>query len=40
MGIYRKTFLIDEEGIIKYIFEKISPSVHAGEVLGKLIGNT
>ena len=33
MGIKRNTFLIDEKGKIKRIFEKVKPEVHAAEVL-------
>jgi peroxiredoxin Q/BCP len=34
MGIHRTTFLIDEKGKIKKVFEKVKPEVHADEVLG------
>jgi len=33
MGTNRKTFLIDEEGKIKKVFDKVNVSEHAGEVL-------
>jgi len=33
LGVYRKTFLIDEKGKIKRIFEKVKPDEHAREVL-------
>ena len=33
MGIKRNTFLIDEKGKIKRIFEKVKPEEHAAEVL-------
>ena len=33
MGVHRMTFLIDEKGKIKKIFEKVKPEEHAGEVL-------
>jgi peroxiredoxin Q/BCP len=33
MGVHRKTFLIDEKGKIKRIFEKVKPDEHAREVL-------
>jgi thioredoxin-dependent peroxiredoxin len=33
MGVNRKTFLIDEQGTIKKIFNKINVSEHADEVL-------
>ncbi len=33
MGVKRITFLIDEKGKIKKIFEKVNPEEHASEVL-------
>jgi len=33
MGNHRMTFLIDEKGKIKKIFEKVKPETHAAEVL-------
>ena len=33
LGIKRNTFLIDEKGKIKRIFEKVKPEEHAAEVL-------
>jgi peroxiredoxin Q/BCP len=33
MGVHRTTFLIDERGKIKKIFEKVKPEDHASEVL-------
>jgi len=33
MGVHRKTFLIDEKGKIKRVFEKVRPDDHAQEVL-------
>lgn len=33
MGVLRKTFLIDEQGKIKKIFDKVNVSEHAAEVL-------
>ncbi len=33
MGVHRTTFLIDEKGKIKRIFEKVKPEDHASEVL-------
>ena len=38
MGTIRKTFLIDKDGNIKYIFDKVKPENHAEEVLEKLSG--
>jgi peroxiredoxin Q/BCP len=33
LGVKRTTFLIDEKGKIKKIFEKVKPEEHAREVL-------
>jgi peroxiredoxin Q/BCP len=33
MGVHRMTFLIDEKGKIKKIYEKVKPESHADEVL-------
>jgi thioredoxin-dependent peroxiredoxin len=33
MGVSRVTFLIDEEGKIKKVFEKVNVDEHAGEIL-------
>ena len=33
MGVHRVTFLIDEKGKIKKVFEKVKPDEHASEVL-------
>ncbi len=33
MGVSRKTFLIDEEGKIKKVFDKVNVEAHADEVL-------
>ncbi len=33
MGNHRMTFLIDEKGKIKRIFDKVKPDEHAEEVL-------
>ena len=33
MGVLRTTFLIDEKGKIKKVFEKVKPEDHASEVL-------
>jgi peroxiredoxin Q/BCP len=37
-GTARKTFLIDEEGRIKHIFNKVKTDIHAQEVLEKMSG--
>jgi peroxiredoxin Q/BCP len=36
MGILRTTFVIDGEGRIVHVFEKVKPDGHAGEVLAVL----
>ncbi len=33
MGVHRSTFLIDEQGKIKTVFDKVKPEEHASEVL-------
>ncbi len=33
MGVARKTFLIDEEGRIRKVFDKVNVEAHAGEVM-------
>jgi peroxiredoxin Q/BCP len=33
LGVKRMTFLIDEKGKIKKVFEKVKPDEHAREVL-------
>ncbi len=33
LGVHRTTFLIDEKGKIKKVFEKVKPEDHAAEVL-------
>ncbi len=37
-GILRTTFVIDEEGRIAHVFEKVTPKGHAAEVLAVLAG--
>jgi len=37
MGVNRTTYLIDEKGKIKKIFEKVKPEEHAREVLGAFV---
>lgn len=37
-GILRTTFVIDEEGRIAHVFEKVKPEGHAAEVLAVLDG--
>lgn len=39
MGIFRKTFVIDESGTIVRIFPKVKPELHAQEVLQILSGS-
>lgn len=36
MGIARATFIIDEKGIVKKIFPKVTPNGHSKEVLNEL----
>jgi peroxiredoxin Q/BCP len=36
MGISRSTFVIDEDGKVKKVFEKVTPATHADEVLAAL----
>ena len=35
-GVNRSTFVIDEDGKIKKVFEKVKPATHAGDVLAAL----
>ena len=32
-GVFRTTFVIDADGVIKRVFENVKPSEHAKEVL-------
>ena len=36
-GVFRTTFVIDEEGIIKRVFENVKPSEHSKEVLAAVM---
>lgn len=36
MGIERTTFLIDADGVIRHVFEKVKPAGHADEVMAAL----
>lgn len=36
MGVHRTTFLIDPEGKIVQVFEKVKPATHSAEILGAL----
>jgi peroxiredoxin Q/BCP len=36
-GVFRTTFVIDEDGIIKRIFENVKPSEHSKEVLAAVM---
>jgi len=36
MGIFRSTFIIGKDGVIKHVFEKVKPDGHAIEVLNVL----
>ncbi len=40
MGIYRTTFVIGKEGMVKKVFEKVQPLGHEKEVLKWLDGNS
>ena len=35
-GVNRSTFVIDEDGKVKKVFEKVKPATHAGDVLAAL----
>ncbi len=35
-GVFRTTFIIDEEGKISHVFEGVKPADHSGEVLAAL----
>jgi thioredoxin-dependent peroxiredoxin len=35
-GVFRTTFLIDPQGMIKKVFENVKPSEHSAEVLAEL----
>ena len=37
LGVFRTTFLIDEKGKIRRIFEKVKPDDHASEVLAAFV---
>jgi peroxiredoxin Q/BCP len=37
-GVHRITFLIDKNGVIKEIFEKVKPETHSAEILAALDG--
>jgi peroxiredoxin Q/BCP len=39
MGVHRTTFLIDPEGKIIQVFEKVKPATHSAEILGALEGD-
>ena len=36
MGVFRTTFLIDENGVIVHVFEDVKPAGHSTEILAKL----
>ena len=38
MGVVRTTFLIDENGVIEKVWEKVKPDLNAGQVLEYLKG--
>ena len=35
-GVFRTTFLIDEQGIVRRVFEKVKPAEHSQEILAAL----
>jgi len=35
-GVFRTTFLIDEQGVIRQVFEKVKPAEHSQEILAAL----
>ncbi len=35
-GVLRTTFLIDKNGIIKHVYEKVRPAEHSAKLLGEL----
>ena len=35
-GVLRTTFLIDADGNIRHVFEKVRPAEHSAELLAKL----
>ena len=39
MGVERTTFLIDRNGRLMRVFEKVTPKGHAEEVASALVGN-
>lgn len=36
MGVERTTFLIDAEGVVRHVFEKVKPEGHADDVMAAL----
>jgi peroxiredoxin Q/BCP len=38
-GVFRTTFLIDENGKIKRVYEKVKPAEHSAEILAELKAN-
>lgn len=35
-GVHRTTFLIDKNGVIKQVFEKVKPETHSAEILAAI----
>ena len=33
MGIRRWTFVIDEQGVVRKVYQEVTPDTHAGEIL-------
>lgn len=40
MGVVRTTYVIDEQGIIKKVMQKVKPDTNAAEILSYLAGET
>ncbi len=38
-GVYRTTYLIDEQGMILHVFENVKPAGHSTEILAELKGS-
>jgi peroxiredoxin Q/BCP len=38
-GVHRTTFLIDPDGVIQKVFEKVKPANHSAEILSVLKSN-
>tara|TARA_Y100000746_G_C15331003_1_gene377773 strand:- start:456 stop:647 length:192 start_codon:yes stop_codon:yes gene_type:complete len=36
-GIYRVSYLIDEDGVIEKVYKKVKPKEHAAQVLSNIV---